>query len=60
MEKIKEVYQKQIEVEAKKWDAEIRKVKARKKQIKVEAMIKYMDHIEKLKKRIKKGIVPYH
>jgi hypothetical protein len=52
MEKIKEVYQKQIEVEAKKWDAEIRKVKARKKQIKVEAMIKLMDHIEKLKERI--------
>ena len=60
MEKIKEAYQKQIEFEAKKWDAEVRKFKARTKQIKVQAAVKYMDHIEKLKEKIKKGVVPYH
>jgi hypothetical protein len=58
MEKIKEAYQKQIEVEAKKWDAEIRKFKARKKRIKAQTTVKYMDHIEKLKEKVKKGVVP--
>jgi hypothetical protein len=60
MKKIKEAYQKQIEAEAKKWDAQIRKIKAKTKQVRTQAAVKYMDHIEQLKEKVKKGVVPYH
>jgi hypothetical protein len=59
MKNIKEAYQKQIEAEAKKWDAEIKKFKSKTKEVKAQAAVKYLDHIEKLKEKVKKSVVPY-
>jgi hypothetical protein len=54
MEEKREAYQGQIEAEFKKWDEEIRKFKDKREQAKLQAKLKYMEQIEKLKEKVKK------